>query len=266
MMSSKQTPGFTLIELVLAVTFGAIILSIVSPELSRANVASNERAAIAALRSIASAQAQLASSAAIDTDGDGVGDYGYFGELAGSAPLRVWDPVSDAPALDANGLTLDPPILPTDFQDTVLDARGEAEVERRGYRFKMYLPSFTAGNHISGIPETGPNGVGGATAGNFPEPDNCEVFWGCYAWPDQAQSTGRRAFFVNQEGRLLQTVNNVRSARTVLVYDGLGGGPDFDAALSNMLGNPNAVTGMGARLGTPPGNPNDGNVWTRIGR
>ena len=29
MMSSKQTPGFTLIELVLAVTFGAIILAIV---------------------------------------------------------------------------------------------------------------------------------------------------------------------------------------------------------------------------------------------
>jgi len=266
MMSSKQLRGFTLIELVLAVTFGAIILSILSPELSRANVASNERAAIAALRSIASAQAQLASSAAIDTDGDGVGDYGYFGELAGSAPLRIWDPVADAPALDGNGRTLDPPILPADFQNTVLDAAGEAQVERAGFIFKMFLPDITVANNIAGVPETGSNGVGGATAGKFPAPDNCELFWGCYAWPDQARTTGRRVFFINQEGRLLQTANNVRSARTVLFYDGPGGGPAYDAAFSDMPGRPNSVTGMAALLGNRPRNANDGNVWTRVGR
>ena len=111
-MPNKQESGFTLIELMLAVTFGALILAIMSPELSRGRVAANERAALATLRSIPSAQAQLASSAAIDSDG----------------------------------------------------------------------------------------------------------------------------------------------------------GPAYDAALSDMRRDPNAVTGMAARLGTPPGQANDGNLWTRIGR
>ena len=105
-MSSKKQPGFALTELMLTLGIGAVLLTIVSPgqsggpQQSGALIASNERAAIAALRSIASAQAQLASSGAIDTDDDGVGEYGYLGELAGTAFLRVYDPVTDTPALD----------------------------------------------------------------------------------------------------------------------------------------------------------------------
>ena len=106
-------------------------------------------------------------------------------------------------------------------------------------------------------------------APGVPDSDNCEILWCCYAWPAQAEATGNRVFFINQEGDLLQTLNNEGAANTALFYDGLLQGPAFDAAYSDMAAdpNPNAITGMGANLGiTAQGEaPNDGNVWTTVG-
>ena len=269
-MNTRKNSGFTLIELMIVVAIIAIIASIAIPKLMSARVSANENAAIATLRSIASAQAQLESACAIDTDADGGGEYGYFGELAGSAPLRVYDAATGLPALDGNNMTLDPPILPTGFQATQL-AGGEAIVERSGYFFKMYLPGPLAAGTIAGIPETGAAGVGGATAGNFPDPDNCEILWCCYAWPAQAEATGNRVFFINQEGDLLQTLNNQGGSNTAVFYDGTTPAniPTYDAAYSDMAGdpNPNVILGMGASLGiTAMGETaNDGNVWTVVG-
>src|SRR5262245_50893945 len=110
-MSCKKQSGFALAELTLPLGIGAVLLTILSPQQSGNLIASNERAAIAALREIASAQAQLAASGANDTDANGVGEYGFFGELAGTAPLRVYDPVSDSPDIDLN-VYLSPPLLP----------------------------------------------------------------------------------------------------------------------------------------------------------
>jgi len=269
-MNTRKNAGFTLIELMIVVAIIAIIASIAIPKLMSARISANENAAIATLRSIASAQAQLESACAIDTDADGGGEYGYFGELAGSAPLRIYDPGADAPALDPNGMTLDPPILPTGFQDTELTG-GEAVVARAGYVFKMYLPQAVAGGDIAGLGETGPDGVGGATAGNFPDPDNCEILWCCYAWPETGEATGNRVFFINQEGDLLQTANNEGGGNTAVYYNGMvpASIPAANAAYSTMAGdpNPNSITGMGASLAIRAMGQiaNDGNVWTVVG-
>jgi prepilin-type N-terminal cleavage/methylation domain-containing protein len=263
-MTTKRNSGFTLIELMIVVAIIAIIASIAIPKLMSARISANENAAIATLRSIASAQAQLQSSCAIDTDADGGGEFGFFGELAGTAPLRIYDPAADAPGMDV--VPLDPAILPTPFGDILADAAVEGIVERAGYYFKMYLPDATDGaGLILGIPEDGTQlGVGGSDGATFPGSDNCEVMWCCYAWPVEAEATGNRVFFINHEGDLLQTLNNENGGNVAIHYEGLNA-PAYDAAYD--VGGGGGLTGMGAALGiTAQGLvANDGNVWTIVG-
>jgi len=271
-MNTKRTSGFTLIELMIVVAIIAIIASIAIPKLLSARISANENAAIATLRSIASAQAQLQSSCAIDTDADGGGEYGFFGELAGTAPLRFYDGAADAPGIDV--MVLDPAILPTAFGDTIHDtANTECVIERAGYYFKMFLPGPTNGNDIPTVGEDGPEGAGGTTDPLAVDPDNCEIMWCCYAWPVAPESTGNRCFFINQEGDLLQTLNNEGGSNvdggSGIFYEGLNAVPAGNAAFSDMANdvNPNALTGMGAALGIKAmgHDSNDQNTWTIVG-
>ena len=273
-MSSRKRSGFALADLVLTLAIGTVLVTLVRPQQTETGrggggrtfqIASNERAVVKALRTIAAAQAQLAASGAIDTDGDGVGEYGFFGELAGTAPLRIQHPVDGAPALDPTGQVLSPPLLPRAFGNVVWDARGENVVRRHGYVFKMFLPDAPIAHHVADIPETGNSGVGGATAGNFPDPDTGEELWCCYAWPLRDQLTGQRVFFINQEGQVLQTENDGPG----LVYNGFNSHlsmPAFDAAYSDVPASPNGFTGMAALLGIPPLQSNDGNDWMPTGK
>jgi len=266
-MANRKEPGFVLTDLALMLAIGAVLLPSVWPDRSSARIAANEKAAIADLRLIATVQAKLASSGAIDTDDDGVGEYGFLGELMGTALLRIYDPVSDTPRI--GGLRLVPPLLPPDFGTLLMDGRGEIVVLRNGYLFKMFLPdvphTLNGIGNVRGIAEDGPIGLGGSAGGRLPNPDTGEALWCCYAWPLEDQVTGHRVFFVNQQGRVLQDRNDGGTPQSWRVYDGLHdffGTPDFDAAYSDAPGSPDGLTGMGAPLGNPPRRANDGNVWT----
>ena len=262
-MNTKRNSGFTLIELMIVVAIIAIIASIAIPKLMSARISANENAAIATLRSIASAQAQLQSSCAIDTDADGGGEYGFFGEMAGTAGMRYYDEPADAPGHDPLAI-LDPAILPTPFGDTVWDTNSECVVERAGYYFKIFLPAATAAADIQGVAEDGAEGVGGSAGATFPDPDNCEILWCCYAWPVAKESTGNRVFFINQEGDLLQTLNS-DGVNSPVPYEGLAAVPAFNAAFDNT--GASAVSGMGANLGIAAQGLDsvDTNIWTIVG-
>ena len=203
------TKGFTLIELLIVIAIIAIIASIAIPNLLSARVSANETAAIATLRNISSAQAQFQGRAHNDNDADGEGEYGYFAEMSGLIGPRV-----DGAVL----LPINPPALSGVFQNIQDVGNGEGGVTKSGFLFKMYLPG------AAGAPT--PEDVAGGPGAGAPDDNLAEGVWCCYAWPAVKDSTGSRAFVVNQAGDVQMTDN------TLQAYNGPTTPPAGDAAFT----------------------------------
>lgn len=167
----------------------AIIASIAIPNLLSARLNANEAAAIATLKNISSSQAQVQASGTIDDNGNGTGEFGYFGELAGANFVR-----------QAGGLStterVTPPVLSLAFSQITA-----SRVNRSGYLFQMYLPD--SGN--GWVAEAANGGATGGAVGAA----NSEVLWACFAWPNNYPNSGQRAFFVNQNGDVMGCRNSV---------------------------------------------------------
>jgi len=175
----------------------AIIASIAIPNLLSARLNTNESAAIATLRNVISAQSQVHSQVAIDVDMDGIGEYGYFAEMAGTVTIRC-DAASPA-------VLLSPAVLSSSLG--IVDGNGY--VNKSGYYFLMYIPDSACLPY----PEQPNGGDGGAAQGWAAVPGGCdpsEDFWACYAWPISRGNSGNRAFMSNHRGDVLQTSNQIQ--------------------------------------------------------
>jgi hypothetical protein len=212
-----------------------------------ARLSANESAAISTLRSLTSAQAQVQSSGAIDTDGDGSGEYGCFGELSGLMPVRV--SAAGVPAAGAAGTDeLNPSVLSAAFG--VLDPT-QPVVTRSGYHFQIWLPD--AATPPVGVAE---DVLTGGFSGAFPGSNNGEILWSAYAWPVQVNQTGNRVFFVNQSGDIYQSLN--KGTGGAPIYTGLAAAsmPTFDACLQ--------TSDMGSNVGNSTVLAIDGNTWVPV--
>jgi hypothetical protein len=173
-----------------------IVSAVAIPKLMSARLCANEAAATATMNSLASAEAQLQSSGAVDVDRDGAGEYGTFGELCGLCNLR------------GDNQPLEPSILPKlDVKNGILT--------RSGYHFTVFLPAKTEGLFIE--PK--------AADGRDVCADRAEISWIGWGWPVDAGATGNRIFVLDQEGDLMSCANAFGR------YSGLQHRPAFDAYL-----------------------------------
>jgi prepilin-type N-terminal cleavage/methylation domain-containing protein len=234
--------AFTLTELLLVATIVAIIAALALPKMMAARLSAHETSAIATLRSLITAQALVQTQATIDSDADGVGEDGFFAELAGTAPVRA--NVGGAPSVGTHRLT--PTLLSIAFGK--VDSNGL--VARSGYNFQIWLPGASVGGLTPGVAEL-PT-TGGADPSQMPDAEKCATLWCCYAWPISAGRSGNRAFFVNQRGELLQCDNRAANR-----YTGTSKMPAFDEVFVT-----SGDMASKSRIGVAGGN--DNTIWVPV--
>ncbi len=251
----ELTAGMTVLEALLSIALlscFSVAFFISYPPKKPFNfvIAGHEAEAISALQQLVSAETKVKNQKSIDTNGNGIGEYAYFSELTGVDPVRIKNGLQkpgDGTSKDRLGV----PLMPCSFGVITNDG----QVIYDGYYFQIYLPmSMTFGNcaqrEMCGLREHD-SFLDGMIDKPFPDPINCETVWCAYAWPI-SEHTGTRAFFVNQEGIMLETENSSTNS-----YIGPHA-PPFDAAFASPRRN------MASHLPQEGAASNDGHIWERV--
>jgi type II secretory pathway pseudopilin PulG len=212
----------------------AILASAALPNLLAARVSSDESAAIATLRHIYNAQSVVQTSAVIDQDGDGQGEFAWLAEMAGFVQVR-----------DPSGPHGGPVMMPSSLAKSLGRVDPNGLVSKTGYVYRLVLPSAGGSPLVEA-------GNGGSPTGE--DCDLCETNWLCYGWPSSFATSGRRAFAINQNGEFVQT-DNVGAGGN---YEGSTNVPAADAAIE--VGSAGSILGKFSLRGVPAAAV-DGKTW-----
>ncbi len=211
-------------------------------------IEANEADAVRALRAIHGAQKAFRAQAAVDADKDGKGEYGSLFELTGAHAGRMKS-------------KLRPPLLPNSFVPKV----GWGDLVLAGYRIRVFLPAHVKHEVYEIIPHKERDGrTGHAKRKVKPDPfvsspakdsanidlDKAETNWWAYAWPESLDESGRRVFYIDQEGTVWAPEGWAGA------YEGTAAPPRADAAFAQPQRYPGGVS--------PALRSADGNRWQRV--
>jgi len=242
----RKHRAFTLIELMIVVAIIAIISAVAIPSAISSRIASYETAASATLRSLAAAQSNFAARVIVDQDCDGVGEYGLFQELAGTAVART-----RSRALPAGEV----------FSLAMGSTNDQGVAVKTGYAFIMYVPGGSAGDTpLSDLENDGSSSADYTTIEAIsPATINLqERRWVAYAWPLDHGGSGYRCFVVNQQAEVYQAPNENDSGEPYYEGDDSTDGslPVASAAF------PSGTTGVGGNFESPGTAADDGQTWS----
>ncbi len=203
----RRAAGFTIIEILIVVTVIAIVASLSVPAMLASKMSANETAALATLRGLLTAQAQVQSTARIDADNDGIGEYGTFLELSGSVGVRTgYTPGSGTTPATADFSSVGAKLTPQAVPQSLSAVNSVGFVNKGAYVFMLFLPD--SGTPTGFVHEVGPAAAPALDGGTrLINVSASETMWCVYAQPMTWGTSGVRRFFVSPAGDILQSQN-----------------------------------------------------------